>query len=120
MPFGDVGMEKGRLVTMGDTGRPHWGGNIGAEKTREFRLYFHGFLLGMQVERKRYTKKRKALRFLLKLGHDDQLFVWKRECGNNCLGEKARGGTLKKKTTHKTSALEKYFHGGFNLSKNDA
>ena len=47
---------------------------------REFRLYFHGFLLGMQVERKRHTKKRKALRFLLKLGHDDQ-FVWKRSVG---------------------------------------
>ena len=47
---------------------------------REFRPYFHGFLLGMQVERKRHTKKRKALRFLLKLGHDDQ-FVWKRSVG---------------------------------------
>ena len=50
-------------------------------KMREFRLYFHGFLLGMQVERKRHIKNRKTLRFLLKLGHDDQLFVWKRSVG---------------------------------------
>ena len=81
MPFGDVGMRKEVwsqwVIQAGHTGVA----TFELRKTREFRLYFHGFLLGMQVERRRYTKKSKALRFLLKLGHDDQLFVWKRSVG---------------------------------------
>ena len=35
----------------------------------------------MQVERKGCAKERKTLRFLLKLGHDDQFVVWRRSVG---------------------------------------
>ena len=43
----------------------------------------------MQVERKGCAKKNKTLRFLLKLGHnDDQFVIWRRSVGGTDWGGK--------------------------------